>query len=113
MEAGRAGLRMLRGAGWPRPDISSESAMPAYRPCRKTTVRLRVPVGDFLPVVRHDLVRQSWREAVVRAAGWHRTVDAAEIELFASPYAVHKVLLWRTTAWALLDSCHLSSGRPL
>ena len=76
---------MLRGAGWPRPDISSESAMPAYRPCRKTTVRLRVPVGDFLPVVRHDLVRQSWREAVVRAAGWHRTVDAAEIELFASP----------------------------
>ena len=40
-------------------------------------------------------------------------VDPAEVEISASPFAVQKVLCLRSVAWALVDWCHLSSGKIL
>ena len=40
-------------------------------------------------------------------------VDALEADVSSSPFAVQKVLSLRSVAWALLDWCHLSSGKML
>ena len=77
-----------------------------------------IPWKQILSVVQYDRARLSCAGSKEKSllgllADATGQVDPAEVEISASPFAVQKVLCLRSVAWALVDWCHLSSGKIL
>ena len=77
-----------------------------------------IPWKQILSVVQYDRSRQSCSHSKEKSllgllADVTGHVDALEADVSSSPFAVQKVLSLRSVAWALLDWCHLSSGKML
>ena len=77
-----------------------------------------IPWKQILSVVQYDRARLSCAGSKEKSllgllADGTGQVDPAEVEISASPFAVQKVLCLRSVAWALVDWCHLSSGKIL
>ena len=75
-----------------------------------------IPWKQILSVAQYDRSRLSCARSEEKSllgllADVTGHVDALEVELSASPFAVQKVLSLRGVAWALLDWCHLLSGK--
>ncbi|CAK9061320.1 Hypothetical protein SCF082_LOCUS32141 [Durusdinium trenchii] len=106
------------------PRLAQTKRMPCKQLLQQIALQKRngelkfIPWKQILSVVQCDRSRQSCSRSKEKSllgllADVTGHVDALEADVSSSPFAVQKVLSLRSVAWALLDWCHLSSGKML